>query len=78
VIRIPVEVRNGDGCFEVAAWAESVERAVKLVQAKYPGREVSVIFPIEPDAFFADSNTCISEVVSLRASDEELARTRAV
>jgi hypothetical protein len=78
VIRIPVEVRNGDVRFEVAAWAESVERAVKLVQAEYPGREVSVIFPIEPDAFFADSNTCISEVVSLRTSDGELARTRAV
>jgi hypothetical protein len=78
VIRISVEVRNGDPCFQIAAWAESVERAVNLVKARYPGQEVSVIFPIEPDAFFADSNTCISEVVSLRTSDGELARTRAV
>jgi hypothetical protein len=69
VIRIPVEVRNGDACFQVAAWAENVERAVNLVKARYPGQEVSVVFPIEPDSFFVDRDASIYEVVSLVVSD---------
>lgn len=69
VIRISVEVRNGDACFLIAAWAESVERAVNMVKARYPGQEVSVVFPIEPDSFFVDRDPSISEVVNLRMSD---------
>ena len=70
MLRVPVEVRSGEVCFRAAAWAESVERAVNLVKARYPGKEDRVIFPIEPDSFFADGSTSVSEVVRLKVSEE--------
>jgi hypothetical protein len=54
MIRVSVEVGSGAARFRAAVWAESIERAVSLVRARYPGGEVTVIFPIEPEAFFCD------------------------
>lgn len=53
MIRVSVEVRSGANCFRTAVWAESIERAVRLAEGDYPGSETRVLFPIEPEVFFA-------------------------
>jgi hypothetical protein len=61
MIRVSVEVRSGANCFRTAVWAESIERAVRLAGRDYPGSETRVLFPIEPEVFFA--NTPVAEMV---------------
>lgn len=70
VIRVSVEVCSGAARFRAAVWAESIERALSLVRARYPGGEARVIFPIEPEAFFVAGGYPTSEVVSLEAPEE--------
>jgi hypothetical protein len=53
MIRVSVEVSGGTDCFRTAVWAESIERALSLVGLHYPGFDARVLFPIEPDDFFA-------------------------
>jgi mannose-1-phosphate guanylyltransferase len=54
VIRVQVKVsgRTGDDA-SLEVQAESIERAVHQVLARYPGCEAGVVFPIDPEAFFA-------------------------
>lgn len=70
MIRVSVEVRSGAARFRAAVWAESIERALSLVKARYPGGEAGVIFPIEPEAFFVDGAVPASGVVRLEAPEE--------
>jgi hypothetical protein len=56
--------------FRATVWAQSIERALSAVKARYPGGEVRVIFPIEPEAFFVDSVVPANEVVRLEALEE--------
>lgn len=55
MIRVSVEVRGRGPCFKAAVWAESVERAVEVARTHYPGGEVRVLFPINPETFFAQA-----------------------
>lgn len=57
MIRVAVKVRSGDARFQVVVQAENIERAVHLAKTRYPGGKVQVLFPIEPDAFFAKEAT---------------------
>jgi hypothetical protein len=52
VIKVSVEVRSATAHFRVAVWAQSIEKAVSLVNGRYAGDEAKVVFPIEPEAFF--------------------------
>jgi hypothetical protein len=70
VIRVSVEVCSGAARFRAAVWAENIERALRLVTARYPGGEARVIFPIEPEAFFVVGGAPASEVVRLEAPEE--------
>ncbi len=69
MIRVSVEVRSGGVRFKTAVWAESIQHALSLVGAHYPGGEAKVIFPIEPEAFFCDRLVPASEVIPLEASE---------
>jgi hypothetical protein len=53
-IRVSAEVRGGAVRFTAAVWAESIERAINLADARYPGAETKVLFLIEPEAFVAN------------------------
>ena len=55
MIRVSVDVCSGEARFRAAVWAKSIEHALSLVRARYPGGEATVIFPIEPEAFFVDT-----------------------
>jgi hypothetical protein len=65
MIRVSVEVRGGSGTvrFRGEVRAERIERAVQVTNARYPGCEVRVVFPIEPGAFFADDVAPAARVV---------------
>jgi hypothetical protein len=52
MIKVAVEVRSGTARFRVGVRAESIQRALSLVGASYPGRSCRVTFPIEPEGFF--------------------------
>ena len=53
MIRISLEVVSGATRSRVRITAESIERAVDLARARYPGSKVEVPFPIDPEVFFA-------------------------
>ena len=52
MIRISVEVVQGAARYRVAAQAESIERALKIVEWQNPDCEAKVAFPIDPEVFF--------------------------
>ncbi len=52
MIRISVEVGRGAARYRVAVQAESIERALEIVEGHNPGCEAKVAFPIDPEAFF--------------------------
>ncbi len=70
MIKISVEVRSGPAHFRAGVWAESIEQALSLVKARYPGGETRVVFPIEPEAFFVVGGGPAYEVVRLEAPEE--------
>ena len=63
MIRVSVEVCSGATTFRATVWAESIEVAVGLARARYPGAEATVVFPIEPEAFFAKSSQIDSDTI---------------
>ena len=67
MVRISVEVTSGAARFRVAVQAESIRRALEIVQRRNPGREVEVVFPIDPEMFFADDRGAMSRTVEQEA-----------
>ena len=59
MVRISVEVSNGASRFRVSVQAESIRRALEIVQGQNPGRDVGVVFPIDPEMFFAGDRTAV-------------------
>ena len=54
VIRVSVAVSSGAVPFRVEVRAASIEEAVRLAAVSYPGGELKVLFPIDPESFFAE------------------------
>ena len=52
MICVTVEIREGALTRRVQLTASSLERALKLAGEGKPGRRVSLVFPIDPEAFF--------------------------
>ena len=52
MIKVSMEVREGAALYRVAVQAESISRAVSIVKGRHPGRNVRVVFPIDPEGFF--------------------------
>jgi hypothetical protein len=52
MIRVCVEVREVSALFRVRVEAESISRALSIVKRHNPGRDVRVVFPIDPEGFF--------------------------
>jgi hypothetical protein len=53
MICVTVEIREGDLTCRARVTAPSIERALKIVDVGKPGRRVRLVFPIDPEAFFA-------------------------
>ncbi|MDQ4127160.1 MAG: hypothetical protein M3151_04290 [Actinomycetota bacterium] len=54
MIRVDVEVSAGEARFRMAVRAESINRAINIIEKRHPGRNVRVVFPIDPEEFFVD------------------------
>ena len=52
MIRVSVEVREGPAPLRVEVRAESISQAVTSIEERHLGREVQVVFPINPAEFF--------------------------
>jgi len=59
VVRITVEVGRGAIRYRVAVQAESIRRALEIVEGMNPGRELKVAFPIEPESFFVEEPAAV-------------------
>lgn len=56
MIHVLLEVRSGATRFRVSAQAADIQRAVSIAGARYPGGEVRLVLPVEPETFFAGTN----------------------
>ncbi len=52
MIRVSMEVREGTVLSRATVQAESIREAVNITRGRYPGRDVRVMFPIDPEDFF--------------------------
>ena len=56
MIRVIVKVREGAVTRRVRITAPSIERALGITSARMPGREVRLLFPVDPEAFFVSQD----------------------
>jgi hypothetical protein len=54
MIRVSMEVREGTALSRATVRAESIREAVTITRKRYPGRDVRVKFPIDPEDFFIE------------------------
>jgi hypothetical protein len=54
VIRVSMEVREGAALSRATVRAESILEAVSITRERYPGHDVRVVFPIDPEDFFIE------------------------
>ena len=54
MIRVSMEVREGATLSRAIVQAESLREAVSITRRRYPGRDVRVKFPIDPEDFFIE------------------------
>ena len=70
MVKVSIEVRSGATRFCVLVQAESIERAVSLVVARYPGGDCGVKFPIDPEGYFVKDPAARTEIVGLEQPDQ--------
>jgi hypothetical protein len=54
MIKVSMEVREGAALSRAIVRAESIREALSITRERYPGREVRVIFPIDPEDFLIE------------------------
>ncbi len=55
MVKVSIEVRKGAARFWVAVQAESIQRAMGIIEGRFPGGDCRMKFPIDPESFFADT-----------------------
>lgn len=53
MIRVCMEVHEAATPRKVEVQASSISRAVSITKGRYPDSDVRVVFPIDPEGFFA-------------------------
>jgi hypothetical protein len=56
VVKVSIEVHYGTARFVVAVLAKSIQQALSIVAAQYPGSVAKVKFPIDPESFFVEDS----------------------
>jgi hypothetical protein len=51
MVKVSIEVHDGTARFAVAVLAKSIQQALRIVAARYPGSVARVKFPINPEGF---------------------------
>ena len=67
MIRVWIEIRGIAAGFRLEVRAQSIEQAVRLAGVRYPGREVRVLFPIDPQNFFCGDPILASDITWVEA-----------
>jgi hypothetical protein len=57
MVRISVEVSSGAARFRVSVQAQSIERALEIVERQNPGKTCKVRFPIDGEPFFVEEDS---------------------
>jgi hypothetical protein len=52
MVKVSIEVHSETARCAVALQARSIQRALSIVAARYPGSVAKVKFPIDPEGFF--------------------------
>ena len=68
MIRISVDVARGAARYRVAVQAQSIERALEIVEGQNPGCQAKVTFPIDPEAYFVRDTAAIDGLVYREAA----------
>ena len=56
MVKVSLEVRYVRARFMVTVKAQSIEQAMNLITARYPGSIVRVNFPIDTESFFVEDS----------------------
>jgi hypothetical protein len=56
MVKVSIEVHDGTARFAVAVLAKSIQQALNIVAARYPGSVAKVKFPIKPEDFFVEDS----------------------
>ena len=54
MVRVSMDVGEGTALSRATVQAESIREAVSITRRRYPGHDVRVVFPIDPEAFFIE------------------------
>jgi hypothetical protein len=73
MVRVSVDVRSGAARFHVGVQAQSIRTALSMVRGRYPGGEVRVAFPIEPEGFFVQEPSALARIVGPEQTQREAA-----
>lgn len=68
MIRISVVLTRGAARYRVAVQAQSIRRALEIVEGQNPGCQARVAFPIDPKAFFVRDAAAIADLVNRKAA----------
>ena len=68
MIRISVELTRGAVRYRVAVQAQSIRRALEIVEGQNPGCQAKVAFPIDPETFFVRDAAAIGGLVDREAA----------
>ena len=69
MVHFSVEVSSGAARFCVAVRAESIRRALDLAGQRYPGADIGVRFPIEPEGFFVEDAAASAAILGFKQPD---------
>ena len=56
MVKVSIEVHDGTARFAVAVLAKSIQQALNIVAARYPGSVAKVKFSINPEGFFVEDS----------------------
>ncbi len=54
MVRVSIRIRNGAARFNVAVQAQSIQRALSIVQTQHRTANVEVEFPTDPERSFVE------------------------
>ena len=63
MVGVLIDVVDGDFHVLVSVRTESIRRSLELVKRKYSGCEARVVFPLDPESFFAANPSAEAESV---------------
>ncbi len=62
MVKVSIEVHSETARFAVAVQAKSIQRALSIAAARYPGSVASVKIPIDPEGFLLAYPADVSRV----------------